>query len=91
VVWFDSNGYSVRPGTVVGSSVLRQDKAAYEKITLYLEGNLPFGNAETAGVADGYVDFIEDDPHYIASVSQAVLDRQAALTARFRSGELRLD
>ena len=91
VVWFDSNGYAVRPGVVVGSSVLRQDKAAYEKIKLYLEGNLPFGKAEIAGVADGFVDFIEDDPHYITSVSQAVRDRQAVLTSRFRSGELRLD
>jgi simple sugar transport system substrate-binding protein len=43
------------------------------------------------GTADGFVDFIEDDPHYIASVSQAVRERQAALTARMRSGEFRLD
>ena len=91
VLWFDSNGYAVRPGTIVGCAVLCQDKAAYEKITLYLEGKLPFGKAETAGVADGYVDFIEDDPHYIASVSPAVREKQAALIARFRSGKLKLD
>jgi len=91
VVWFDINGYAIRPGTVIGSSVLRQDKAAYEKTMLYLNGNLPFGKAEIAGTADGFVDFVENDPHYIASVSEEIRGKQAALVARIRSGELKLD
>ncbi|MDR2767401.1 MAG: BMP family ABC transporter substrate-binding protein [Treponema sp.] len=45
VVWFDTNGYAIRPGTVVGSSVLYQDKAAYAQTMRYLEGTLPFGTA----------------------------------------------
>ena len=91
VVWFDTSGYAIRPGTVIGSAVLRQDKAAYEKTMLYLNGNLPFGAAEVAGAADGFVDFVEDDPNYIASVSQAIRERQSALVASIRSGELKLD
>ena len=91
IVWFDINGYAIRPGTVIGSAILRQDKAAYEKVMLYLNGSLPFGKAEIAGIANGFVDFVQDDPHYIASVSQAIRDKQAALVARLRSGELRLD
>ena len=91
VVWFDANGYALRPGTVIGSAVLRQDKAAYEKIRLYLNGNLPFGKAETAGAAGGFVDFIDDDPLYIAAVSGTIRDKQAQLIARLRSGELKLD
>ena len=91
VVWFDTNGYAIRPGTVIGSTILRQDKAACEKITLFLKGQLPFGIAEIAGTADGFVDFVEDDPLYIAAVSAAVREKQAQLTARLRSGELKLD
>ncbi|MDR1373621.1 MAG: BMP family ABC transporter substrate-binding protein [Treponema sp.] len=91
IVWFDTNGYGVSPGTVVGSAVLHQDKAAYEKTMLFLKGALPFGRAETAGIRDGYVDFIEDDPNYIASVSQEIRERQTAMIARLRSGALRLD
>ena len=91
VVWFDTNGYALRPGTVIGSAILRQDKAAYEKVTLYLKGNLPFGKAEIAGVRDGFVDFVQDDPLYIAGVSQTVREKQAALIARLRTGELKLD
>jgi len=91
VVWFDVNGYGIQPGTVVGSAVVRQDKAAYEQTRRYLDGTLPFGAAELVGAAEGYVDFIEDDPHYIAAVSVAVREKQAALARRLRSGTLRLE
>ena len=91
IVWFDTNGYAIRPGTVIGSAILRQDKAAYEKTMLYLKGELPFGKAEVAGTSGGFVDFVEDDPLYIAAVSPAIRDRQAQLIARIRSGELRLE
>ncbi|MDR2069437.1 MAG: BMP family ABC transporter substrate-binding protein [Spirochaetaceae bacterium] len=88
VVWFDTNGYGIRPGTVVGSSVLYQDKAAYEQTKRYLAGTLPFGEAEVVGVADGFVDFIEDDPHYITAVSPEIRAKQAELIRRIRSGDL---
>ena len=91
IVWFDTNGYAIRPRTVIGSAILLQDKAAYEKVTLYLKGNLPFGAAEIAGTADGFVNFLEDDPYYIDSVSEAIRSKQAALVARLRSGELKLE
>jgi simple sugar transport system substrate-binding protein len=58
---------------------------------LFLKGALPFGRAEVAGVRDGYVDFVEDDPNYTASVSQEIREQQAAMLARIRSGALRLD
>jgi simple sugar transport system substrate-binding protein len=88
VVWFDTNGYAERPGTVVGSSIIHQDKLAYEKTTLFLESGLPFGTADMVGVAGGYVDFVEDDPGYIAAVSPAVREKQANLIARIRDGSL---
>ncbi|MDR0375012.1 MAG: BMP family ABC transporter substrate-binding protein [Treponema sp.] len=88
IVWFDANGYAVRPGAVVGSSVIRQDKLAYEKTLLFLEGSLPFGAADVVGVADGYVDFIEDDPNYNMAVSQTVREKQADMIARIRNGSL---
>jgi simple sugar transport system substrate-binding protein len=90
VVWFDTNGYAVRPGTVIGSSVVYQTRAAYEKTKLFLENALPFGSAEVAGVSDGYVDFIQDDPDYIATVSEIIREKQAALVSSIKSGELLL-
>jgi simple sugar transport system substrate-binding protein len=88
VIWFDTNGYGIRPGTVVGSAILRQDLAAYEQTKRFLEGTLPFGRAEVVGIKDGYVDFVEDDPDYTASVSPAIREKQAELLRRLRSGEL---
>jgi simple sugar transport system substrate-binding protein len=91
VVWFDVNGYALRPGVVVGSSVLWQDRASYEQVKRYLAGTLPFGSAEIVGVAQGYVDFIEDDPHYLAGVPGTVRAKQSALVASLRAGAFRLD
>ncbi|MDR2079608.1 MAG: BMP family ABC transporter substrate-binding protein, partial [Treponema sp.] len=85
VVWFDINGYDLQPGTVVGSAVLHQDRAAYEQTKRYLEGRLPFGSAELVGVVDGYVDFIEDDPLYIAAVSPEIRKAQSILIEQIRS------
>ncbi len=90
VVWFDIDGYAVRPGTVVGSAVIRQDKGAYEQTRRYLAGTLPFGAAETVGIRDGYVDFPTDSPHYAAAVTEQARRRVADLLSRLRSGALSL-
>lgn len=90
VVWFDVNGYGIKPGVVVGSAILRQDKAAYKKTKLYLEEKLPFGKAELVGVADGYVDFVDDDPLYVQTVNEPIRKRMADIVARFRNGTLSL-
>jgi simple sugar transport system substrate-binding protein len=91
VIWVDTNGYAIRPGVVIGSSVLHQDLAAYEKTKLFLEGKLPFGKAEMVGVREGFVDFVQDDPIYISSVSEAVREKQAAMIESIRSGTLVLN
>jgi simple sugar transport system substrate-binding protein len=91
VLWFDNNGYNVRPGTVIGCAVLAQDMAAFQQIKRWLDGELPFGKAEILGLAEGYVDFIQDDPNYIEGVSEDILIKQAALIVSIRSGALILN
>ncbi|TCW62070.1 BMP family ABC transporter substrate-binding protein [Treponema sp. J25] len=88
VLWFDVNGYALKPGVVIGSSILRQDRAAYEKVTLYLQDKLPFGKADLVGVREGYVDFVDDDPLYLQAVPAAVRESMGNLLARLRKGEL---
>lgn len=88
VIWFDSNGYALRPPVVAGSLVVRQDEAAYAKTKLFLEGGLPFGTAEAVGVREGYIDFIDDDPLYEAAVSADVRAKQGEMLTRLRSGAL---
>jgi simple sugar transport system substrate-binding protein len=73
---------------VAGSAVLYQDRAAYEQTMRYLEHRLPFGAAEMVGVADGYVDFIIDDPDYVTTVPEALRVKQALLIEQIRTGVL---
>jgi simple sugar transport system substrate-binding protein len=84
VLWFDTNAYAYRPGVIAACCATYQDTAAASRVARFLEGKLPFGEAETVGFADGYVDFIDDDPLYLSTVSEEVRTRQAALLAVLR-------
>jgi simple sugar transport system substrate-binding protein len=90
VIWFDSSGYDVRPGVIAGSSIVRQDKAAYEMTLAYLQGALAFGQAQIVGVADGFVDFDDENLLYKAVVSEEVREKQDAMLKELRSGQLKL-
>jgi simple sugar transport system substrate-binding protein len=76
VHWYDSNGYSQKQGTVIGSTAIRQDKAVHETIVKAIKGELTFGTAETIGLESGYITFIEDDPVYTEVVDQQLRDQQ---------------
>ncbi|MDR2865386.1 MAG: BMP family ABC transporter substrate-binding protein [Spirochaetaceae bacterium] len=88
VLLFDINAYEIKPGVIAGCSILRQDKAAYDKTMLFLNGGLPFGTAEIVGIRDGYVDFADDDPLYISTLSRIVREKQAVMLETLRNGSL---
>jgi simple sugar transport system substrate-binding protein len=90
VIWFDSNGYAIRPGVIAGCSILRQTEASYAKTKEFLNGTLPFGTAELVGIKDGYIDFADDDPIYLETISQSVREKQGEMLKKLRSGELQL-
>ncbi len=90
VLWYDTNGYSIEPGTVIGSGLIREDKAAYEQTLLALQGKLPAGSSVYAGVKEGFLDFISDDPLYESSVPESLRNAQKELVAQFKDGQLQL-
>lgn len=90
VAWFDDNGYAKAPGFVVSSSVMAQERLAYEKTKAWLEGTLVTGAPSTVGIADGYVDFVSGDPAWVSAVPEGLRTRMLALMDRLRSGELKL-
>jgi riboflavin transport system substrate-binding protein len=87
VLWFDSNGYSAAPGTVVGSSVVAHDEATYRAVKAWLDGKLELGKAVTLGAKDGFVSFVLDDPLFTSSVPRELRDRMAAAAERVKKGE----
>ncbi len=87
VVYFDSNGYNLAPGVILGCSILRQEKATYERVKAAIEGKLKYGEAEILGIKEGYVDFIDTDPLYKKSLPQNIRDKMATMLKEFRSGK----
>ena len=90
VLWFDSNGYGIAPGTIIGSGILRNDRATYETVKQAMDGELPYGKPKTLGVREGYVDFISDDDHYRQAVPESLRDKMSACVESFKSGAMRL-
>ena len=88
VLFFDSNEYKQAPGTIIGCAVLNQEKAAYERVKLAIQGRLPFGKAEIVNTKDGYVDFADADPLYTGNVPEDVRKKMAETVKKIRSGQL---
>lgn len=90
-LWFDSAGYDLAPGIVIGSSIVRLDRAAFEKTLAAITGDLSFGDAVVFGVADGYVDFDTEHRLYERNVPESIRAAQAQLIGRMKSGEISLE
>ncbi|MBI9098781.1 MAG: BMP family ABC transporter substrate-binding protein [Spirochaetaceae bacterium] len=90
VLWYDSNGYAIEPGVVIGSGVIREDKAAEEMVKKAIEGTLERGTSISAGVNEGYVDFIDDDANYERYVPVSVREKMNILLKDMRSGKIKL-
>ncbi len=84
VVYFDSNGYSKGPGTVIGSTVIRQEKLAYETVSNYLLGKTRFGTSDTLTAKDGFIDFIQDDPLYIEHVPHDIRQKMSKVVSKIK-------
>jgi basic membrane lipoprotein Med (substrate-binding protein (PBP1-ABC) superfamily) len=90
VLWFDSNGYGLAPGTIIGSTVLKNDRGAYETVKLAIEGKLSYGAAVKVGAEDGFIDFITDDQIYIQNVPAPIREKMANRLQMFKTGALHL-
>lgn len=91
VLWYDASGYEQAPGIVIGSSLVRQDKATYERTRQAIRGELPFGEAVILGAAEGYVGFVTDSPHYTDHVPQEIREQMETMLQRFRDGDVSLE
>lgn len=90
-LWYDSSGYDLAPGIVIGSSVVRLDEAAFQRTLAAIAGELEYGDADVLGVAEGYVDFDTEHRLYERHVPESIRAEQADLIGRMRSGEVSLE
>jgi len=84
VIHFDSNGYDKAPGTVVGSTVIRQKELTYKLVKDFIDGKLKFGKGETFSAKDGYIDFIEDDKLYQDNVPEDIKTKMSAVVEKIK-------
>ncbi len=90
VLWFDTEGSKIAPGTVLASAVIRQDKAAEVWTKLWAEGNLVTGESRKVGINDGYVDFPMDGKLFRKHVPEGTQEEIQTLIRRMKSGSLSL-
>jgi simple sugar transport system substrate-binding protein len=87
-VVFDGNDFARAPKAILGCTVLHQDELAYVKAMAAFAGKLGFGSAEVVSMKDGYIEFLDKDPAYIANVPADIRERMADLVSRIKDGKL---
>lgn len=90
VLWYDTNAYDQEKGVIVGCGQIRQDKAAEEKVSAFLNGTLEFGKPQVVGVKEGYIDYLNQDPLFVAAVSPQVREKFDTIFADLKAGKITL-
>ncbi len=91
VLWYDTSGYEEAPGVVIGSSMVRLDRASYEKTQQAIDGLLPYGEAVILGAQEGYVTYDTEHREFARHVPQPIRGELAAMLRRLETGDLVLD
>jgi basic membrane lipoprotein Med (substrate-binding protein (PBP1-ABC) superfamily) len=75
VLWYDTAGYDLAPGIILGSTSIDQERAAYEKTVMAIDGTLPFGSAELVGIKEGYVSFVDSGENFLPFVPMDLVEK----------------
>ncbi|MFW6364011.1 MAG: BMP family ABC transporter substrate-binding protein [Spirochaeta sp.] len=90
VTWFDASGYDFAPGVVMGSTVVRQDTAAYVGAVAAANGELHYGETIVYGVREGYVGFDTQHPAFQEHVPQEFQQKIIDIEQSILHGEINL-
>jgi simple sugar transport system substrate-binding protein len=88
IVWYNTNEYKQAPGFIVGCGFMGQKKLTGEILADAVAGRISYGSSRTVGVREGYLDFIDEDPDYIASLPREIRDRFNAFMDDIRAGRI---
>jgi len=90
VLMYDVSAYDDAPGIIIGSTEIKQERAAYEKIKLAIAGKMNFGTAEIATVKDGWISFDNKHPLYLKNISADINSRMEEIISELVSGKISL-
>ncbi len=86
LLWYDTSGYEIAPGVIVGSGLLREDRGAERMVTAFLDGTVEIGECTRVGMAEGYMALDDRHPLYKESLPPEIREAMAELTRRFSAG-----
>jgi len=87
VLWYDTDGYELEKGIIVGSGVIHQDTASYQLVKKALAGTLEYGKPQVVGVKEGYLDYLTSLTAYVSALPAAIRTPFEAIVSQFRSGK----
>ena len=87
-VFFNTNEYAQAPGNIIGCGIMEQKKLVKEILSDAIAGNLQFGAARIVGAANGYINFIDDDPGYRGYLPENIQEKFDAFMSDIRSGSI---
>ena len=82
----DNNGFDKAPGTIISSTVMKQEELAQLMTAEFLKGKTAWGTAKMLGVKDGFVDFVQDDELYEETVPAGIREQMAELVDAIKAG-----
>ncbi|GHU97382.1 BMP family ABC transporter substrate-binding protein [Spirochaetia bacterium] len=88
VVFHNTNEYNAAPGVIVGCGLMEQKKLVEEILTDVLAGRIQYGRSRTVGAADGYLNFIADDPGYTRYVPRDIQTKLNTFVADIKAGRI---
>ena len=88
ITWFDNNGFDKAPGTIISSTVMKQQELSNIMTTEFLNGKTAWGTAKMLGVKDGFVDFVQDDELYEETVPAGIRAQMAELVDSIKAGKI---
>ena len=90
ISWFDDSGFSRAPGTIIGSSIVKQADMAEIITSKFIAGNIDWGIADMVGMQEGFIEFVENDPLYISTVPEDVRNKMSLLVKDITDGNFKI-
>ncbi|MEA1911126.1 MAG: BMP family ABC transporter substrate-binding protein [Spirochaetota bacterium] len=91
ILMYDVSSYDDAPGIIIGSTEIKQERAAYEKIKLAIKGDMQFGTAEIATVKDGWISFDNMHPLFLKNVTRDIQLKMDTIIKKLSSGDTSLN
>jgi len=87
VVSYNVDEYDLAPGAIVGCGLMEQKKLVLEILGQALAGEIQYGVSKTIGIKEGYLDFIDNEPGYMALPAE-IREKFGAFIEDMRAGRV---